>query len=119
LAADPQDFRPDRGTRDRPAGAARTPMAGRSTEMAGLAGCWDAARKGHGRICLIRGTGGVARSRLAAAMINLMGGQGATVLYGQCSADDPMPVAAGQLPQSGRGHRPVAHRASKESVVTT
>ena len=107
IAADPVGAAiTSRGTLG-PEHAGRAPMVGRAGELALLTRRWAAARgagaagegavrdgcEPSGGVCVIRGGGGVGKTRLASELAALAEAGGAIVLHATTMADDPVPLA--------------------------
>jgi diguanylate cyclase (GGDEF)-like protein len=69
------------------------PIAGRAAEMDALRGRWQRAGEGHGGACLLHGSGGAGKSRLAAELSAVAVERGALVLHGKSSPVDVIPRA--------------------------
>jgi eukaryotic-like serine/threonine-protein kinase len=80
-----------------PDAGGRAVMVGRAAELALLTRRWAAARgdgdSDGGGVCVVRGGGGVGKSRLASELAALAGASGAVVLHASPVADDPVPLA--------------------------
>lgn len=75
----------------------RTPLVGRSAELARLVGLWEACQAGNGRVVLVRGEAGIGKSRLVDEFSRtLRGGGGAALeVRGQPEfASSPLRAAA-------------------------
>src|SRR5690242_8156369 len=59
------------------------PFVGREQEQARLWAAWERARRGETRVVLLAGEAGIGKSRLAAAMIERLRGEGVRVLRGR------------------------------------
>lgn len=68
----------------------RTPLVGRSAELAALSGALDEARRGRGSVHVLAGDGGVGKTRLTAAVQEAAGTRGVTPVVGRA-----FPVEAG------------------------
>ena len=65
--------------------AALTPLVGREEELELLGRCWDRARTGAGQVVLLAGEAGIGKSRLVAALQELIEGEPHTHLRYFCS----------------------------------
>ena len=72
--------------------ARSTPVvSGRAAEQAILDAAWTNAAAGRGQIVLLGGEPGIGKTFLAAEAARLFHAQGATVLFGHCDEDVPLP----------------------------
>lgn len=69
------------------------PLCGRTAEMAALTTSWLSALNGRGGVCLLRGSPGVGKGRLAIELAGVARDHHVPVLFGKSSADDPAPFA--------------------------
>lgn len=66
-------------------------LCGRTVEQAVLRSAWDDAAAGHGRVVLLGGEPGIGKSFLASEIAQIAHAAAATVLYGHCDEDVPLP----------------------------
>jgi DNA-binding SARP family transcriptional activator len=68
-------------------------LIGREPELERAGAVWGRVEAGEARVLLVSGEPGIGKSRLARAIINLLGASEAEVLSGQCSAESSAPYA--------------------------
>ena len=76
------------------------PLVGRAADIAQLAALWQPAKNGHGQVALIAGEAGIGKSRLAAAVQDMVAGEPHTRLRQFCSpyhAESPLHPVIAQL----------------------
>lgn len=66
-------------------------VSGRAAERAILETAWNSAAAGRGQVVLLGGEAGIGKTFLAAETARLVHAQGATVLFGHCDEDVPLP----------------------------
>ncbi|GGQ64619.1 diguanylate cyclase [Couchioplanes azureus] len=74
--------------------AADLPLVGRDAELAALTARWAAATEGEGGMVLVHGPSGAGRTRLAAALAEIVTGSGAVALRARNAPEPDAPLAA-------------------------
>jgi predicted ATPase/DNA-binding SARP family transcriptional activator len=70
------------------------PFAGRQGELAQLRAWWSRAARGHGETVLLAGQAGIGKTRLTAELVLLVEAEGARVLRGRATLNEPLPYQA-------------------------
>ena len=85
------------------AAATRTPLVGRTEEVARVEAAWQAVAAGGRRLLLLSGEAGIGKTRVVAGLAHRLAEEGQTVLVGRCeTAGAPYHSVAGALRSSGQ-----------------
>ena len=82
------------------ASMARTPLVGRTSEVARLDAAWQDVTGGGRRLVLLSGEAGIGKTHLVAGLVHRVAGEGHAVLVGRCAS---AAMAYGPLAEALRG----------------
>ncbi len=84
------------------AAATRTPLVGRTEEVARVEAAWRTVAEGGRRLLLLSGEAGIGKTRVVAGLAHRLAEEGQTVLVGRCeSGGAPYHSVAGAMRSSG------------------